>query len=352
MKINSNIQAMITNNILKRNEDALSASSERASSGYKINSAKDNPAGMAITNKMNAQIRSLDKATQNSKNAINVISTAEGALSEIQAMVQRLNELAIKSSNGTNTTADRAAIQKEVDALKEGITSIVSESEYNTQGLLSGEQALRGYTSNENVKVGMYDTNFPEGKYEGISIDASMNITGFDDCTSKVDGNVITITNKEGGELKLEVDKDKLPISDFSIDLKGTGGMNIQTGSAEGQEVQIVIPKVSLATMGIENLRMDTIENSQRAMEKMPDVLKYISSIRSQLGAYQNRLESTVSNLEVSTENLTEAYSTIKDVDMAEEMVEYTRLQVLVQAGTSMLTQANEEPQQALQLLQ
>ena len=354
MKINSNIQAMITNNVLARNEKQLSAASEKLSSGYRINSAKDNPAGMAITNKMNSTIKSLGKATQNSKNAKNVIATAEGALSEIQNMVQRMNELAVKASNGTNTTADREAIQKEVDALKEEIKRIAGETEYNTQSLLNGEKGLRGYSDNENVEVTLYNNEFPIGTHT-ISIaenSGKIEVTGFAGMDYEVEGDVITVSNKMGGELKLKYDPTALPLNNVELNLMGTGGMHIQVGTKEGQEIQIVIPDISLENMGINTMDMSTEESAREAMEQLKGALAFISSVRSQLGAYENRLETTISNLDVSSENLTESYSTIKDVDMADEMVEYTKLQVLVQAGTSMLTQANEQPQQALQLLQ
>lgn len=358
MKINSNIQAMITNNVLSRNEHALSASSEKLSSGYRINSAKDNPAGMAITNRMNSQIRSLGKATQNSKNAKSVIATAEGALSEIQNMIQRMNELAVKASNGTNTTADRAAIQKEVDALKKEIERVAGETEYNTQSLLNGEQGLRGYSSVKEVNVTLYNDLFPAGgdpQHIKISDDGGkIKIEGFTglDYDYTVEDDVITVKTKTGGELKLSYDTTAaLPI-EADLNLLGTGGMHIQVGSAEGQEIQIIIPAISLENMGITTLDMSTEESAQKAMDQLKGALAFVSAVRSQLGAYENRLESTISNLDVSSENLTGSYSTIKDVDMAEEMVEYTKLQVLVQAGTSMLTQANEQPQQALQLLQ
>ncbi len=355
MKINSNIQAMITNNVLSRNESALSAASEKLSSGYRINSAKDNPAGMAITNRMNSGLKSLNKATQNSKNAKNVIATAEGALSEIQDMVQRMSELAVKASNGTNTTADRAAIQKEVDALKDEIKRVAGETEYNTQSLLNGEQSLRGYTDNEKVNVTLYNSSFPADQYN-ITIDkdseGKIQVSGFAGMDVKEEDGVVTVTNRMGGELKFSFDTEAaLPIS-TELNLMGSGGMHIQVGSKEGQEIQIVIPEISLENMGINAMDMSTEESAQKAMEQLKGALSFVSSVRSQLGAYENRLESTISNLDVSTENLTESYSTIKDTDMAEEMVEYTKLQVLVQAGTSMLTQANEQPQQALQLLQ
>ncbi len=135
-------------------------------------------------------------------------------------------------------------------------------------------------------------------------------------------------------------------------EIHGIGGMKIQVGSSEGQEIQLVIPKISLKNMGIEKLDCSTIEGAKEGMDMISKALGFVSSVRSTLGAYQNRLEATVSSLDISIENLNNSYSTIKDVDMGDEMVEYTKLQVLVQAGTSMLTQANEQPQQALQLLQ
>ena len=128
--------------------------------------------------------------------------------------------------------------------------------------------------------------------------------------------------------------------------------MKIQVGASEGQEITIAIPKISLMNMGLEKIDVRTPEGARRAMDQTKQALSFTSSIRARLGAYENRFEKVISNLDVSTENLTKSYSTIKDVDMAEEMVEYTTLQVLVQAGTSMLSQANEQPQQALQLLQ
>nr|MCR5735121.1 flagellin [Lachnospiraceae bacterium] len=136
------------------------------------------------------------------------------------------------------------------------------------------------------------------------------------------------------------------------LDLSGVGGMKIQVGSAEGQEIHVVIPKISLDSTGLAGIDVMTEEGAKHALDQTKSALSFISSVRSKLGAYQNRFENTISNLDVATENLTRSYSTIKDTDMAEEMVDYTTLQVLVQAGTSMLSQANEQPQQALQLLQ
>ncbi len=363
MKINSNIQAMITNNILRKNEDLLSKSSEKMSSGYRINSAKDNPAGMAITNKMNAQIKSLNKANQNASNAVNVIETAEGALAEIQKMIQRMNELAVKSASGTNVTADREAIQNEVDQLCAEIERVASDTEYNTQSLLGGQQELKGYSDNADVSVRFYNSSFKTGSYSieyGINVDGEVEVVSSTfplTATIVTENGSTTVKMADGGELIVDYDEEAVQTAapgsvSANLDIGGIGGMKIQVGTAEGQEIRVVIPKISLKNMGIENINMQTEEGALTAIDQITEALSYISGVRSQLGAYQNRFESTISNLDVSSENLTNSYSTIKDVDMADEMVEYTKLQVLTQAGTTMLAQANERPQQALQLLQ
>ena len=357
MKINSNLQAQVANSVLKANESKYSKSTEKLSSGYKINHAEDAPAAMAITNRMHAQIASLKKSTQNSSNGISVIQTAEGALSEVQDMVQRISELTVKAANGTMTSNDRAAIQKEIDQLSEEIERIASDTEYNTQNLLGGEQALKGYSSTSAVSVINYDYDFPQGDYS-VTIDADGKATLKDSDGKEVvlksntvdtEAKTTTLTMADGSSLKLEYSS--VPTT-ADLELHGVGGMKIQVGSSEGQEVTLVIPKISLKNMGIDKLDCSTEEGAKAALDMTDDALDFISSVRSSLGAYQNRLESTVDSLNISVENLTNSYSTIKDVDMADEMVEYTTLQVLVQAGTSMLTQANEQPQQALQLLQ
>ena len=169
MKINSNIQAQITNSVLKANEARYAASTEKMSSGYKLNHASDSPAGMAITNKMNAQIRSLNKARDNAKNAANVVQTADGALNEVTEMLQRMNQLSIKAANGTMSDSDRDAVQEEIDALIKEINRVAADTEYNTQNLLGGEQAMKGYNVTETdstMKVMYYDGDFPAGKYQ------------------------------------------------------------------------------------------------------------------------------------------------------------------------------------------
>ncbi len=374
MKVNSNIQAMFAQSILSANEEKMAKSTQKMSSGYKLNRAMDNPAGMAITNRMRAQLSSLERATKNSKNAINAIQTAEGALSEIESMLQRMNELSIQGSNGTMSSSDRLAIQEEVDQLVSEINRISKNTTYNSQNLLDGTQDLKAFSRpSKNISVRNYNELMDVGKYEisvgagglvtsltkdGATIDiAAQEVVEFVDKDGKTTGYSTKIHTANGAELTFETKGDS-GATNVELDITGYGGMKIQVGAEEGQEIQVVIPEVSLRTLnfvdldGNRTLDLRTEEGATKAISQIASAIDYVSAARSKLGAYQNRIENTVTNLDVTTENLTESYSTIKDIDMAEGMVEYTTLQVLIQAGTSMVAQANEQPQQALQLLQ
>ena len=374
MKVNSNIQAMFAQSILSANEEKMAKSTQKMSSGYKLNRAMDNPAGMAITNRMRAQLSSLERATKNSKNAINAIQTAEGALSEIESMLQRMNELSIQGSNGTMSSSDRLAIQEEVDQLVSEINRISKNTTYNSQNLLDGTQDLKAFSRpSKNISVRNYNELMDVGKYkisvgagglvtsltkDGATIDiAAQEVVEFVDKDGNTTGYSTKIHTANGAELTFET-KGDLGATNVELDITGYGGMKIQVGAEEGQEIQVVIPEVSLRTLnfvdldGNRTLDLRTEEGATKAISQIASAIDYVSAARSKLGAYQNRIENTVTNLDVTTENLTESYSTIKDIDMAEGMVEYTTLQVLIQAGTSMVAQANEQPQQALQLLQ
>lgn len=374
MKVNSNIQAMFAQSILSANEEKMAKSTQKMSSGYKLNRAMDNPAGMAITNRMRAQLSSLERATKNSKNAINAIQTAEGALSEIESMLQRMNELSIQGSNGTMSSSDRLAIQEEVDQLVSEINRISKNTTYNSQNLLDGTQDLKAFSGlSKDISIRNYNELMDVGKYkisvgpdglvtsltkDGATIDiAAQEVVEFVDKDGNTTGYSTKIHTANGAELTFETKGDS-GATNVELDITGYGGMKIQVGAEEGQEIQVVIPEVSLRTLnfvdldGNRTLDLRTEEGATKAISQIASAIDYVSAARSKLGAYQNRIENTVTNLDVTTENLTESYSTIKDIDMAEGMVEYTTLQVLIQAGTSMVAQANEQPQQALQLLQ
>lgn len=367
MKINSNTTAYITGNYLFKSENALQKSMQKLSSGYRINGAQDNPAGYAISSYMRAQIDAIAKANSNANNGISVIETAEGAVAEMQEMIQRMNELAVQASNGTMTTIDRTAAQSEIDALTEEIERLASETEFNTMTLLDGSFDNKGYVTNttdarvqsysDDTKVGQYQFTITRTSQSDFSIPtAELNQLAPNAKISSDETGSIVIEANDGTELRLWVDPDRIIAGGASmtvnVDLTGIGAMRLQVGANEGQVIKLSIPDVSLENMNIKDIDCTTVEGAREAITKMDNALDYANSVRSKLGAYQNRLEHAISSLDITSENLTGSYSRIIDTDMAEEMTEYTKLQVLQQAGTAMLAQANEYPRQALQLLQ
>lgn len=387
MRINYNVSAMISNNALSNADNLLAKSLERLSSGLKINRAKDNPAGLAMARRMNAQIEGVGIANQNAGDGISVLETADGALTEVSEMLQRMNELAVKAANGTMSDSDRATIQDEIDQLKEEVTRISKNTEFNGQKLLNGEFAFKGYTNNIGIKVNSYTQYVPFKTYniESITLekeivdgeetgeylltDITLGADFPDGVTATCENNMLTLEGKDNFEIKLDLDQLDLgkdaagnsitsvtypsgTLEALSIDCTGIGPMRLQIGSNEGQIVAINIPDMSLRNYGIENLDVTTGENADAAVPMIEGAIQFLTKVRGQLGAYQNRLESTINSLDITSVNMTAAYSRIMDVDMAEEMTTYTTNQVLTQAGTSMLAQANERPSQVLQLLQ
>ncbi|MBQ7954712.1 MAG: flagellin [Lachnospiraceae bacterium] len=367
MRINYNVSAMISNNALSNSDNLLSKSLQRLSSGLKINSAKDNPAGLAMSKRMNAQIEGISVATQNASDGVSIIETADGALSEIQSMVQRMNELTVKACHGVLTDADRETIQDEIRQLKEEVTRIADSTEFNSQKLLNGEFDLKSYTSQPDVKVDYVSDDVSIQKYTIDTISVNRNAEGELEATvstgagfpaqllvGEVKDNRFTISAEGGFEMTIDVSEMTVgkTYTDVEVDVTGIGAMRLQIGSNEGQILGVRIPEISLENMGIENIDVSTEAGANDALKRMPDANAYISRVRSRLGAYQNRLESSINSLDITSENMTAAYSRIMDVDMAEEMTNYTTYQVMTQAGTSMLAQANERPSQVLQLLQ
>jgi len=371
MRINYNVSAMLTNNALANNDNLLAQSLERLSSGLKINHGKDNPAGLAIAKRMNAQLKGLDMANQNASNGTSVIETADGALTEITEMIQRMNELCVQASNGTLQDADREVIQDEVAQLKDEITRISETTEFNSQPLLNGEFSAKGYTDAEGITVNDFSEQTPPlvytferltvaeetdefGNVRKIVADIELGENfpeGMED--PEVDDSFLTLKGKNGFELKLDLKKAEAGSYDgMKVDVTEIGPMRLQIGSNEGQILSMKIPAISLRNLGIDDIDVSTVNGANDALSRMSGALSFVSSVRGRLGAYENRLESTVNSLDITSENMTAAYSRIMDLDMAEEMTNYTTNQVLTQAGTSMLAQANERPSQVLQLLQ
>ncbi len=524
MRINHNIPALKANNQLAKTNNLLDNSLEKLSSGYRINSAADDSAGLAISEKMRTQIKGLDQASRNASDGISVIQTAEGALIEVESMLQRMRELSVQSANGTNTAEDRASIQTEIDQLNQEIKRISDTTEFNTMTLLDGNMDRKSFSSNNDVSlvslsdtvdIGQYNieitqdarqavligekTDFSEledgkiteelagtvninGETVTISVGDTMNdvfekirntcdqvdinvfatadqdidgagadTAGYDSILFDDDTYLAFVTNEYGSKQKVDVycdnadlckllgltiagaqargfdaqatcltadpsqfketatvsvDGDKVTVSDrndfkvvfkinpgtvgsvftdtlisdadsdpdtdsvvidatvtapaapapaeqkITVTVLDAGPMDLQIGANEGQTMSVRIPEVSPETLGIDKINVGTSDGAQAAISLLDTAINTVSSIRSKLGAYQNRLEHSISNLDTTSENMTESLSRIEDVDMAVEMANYTQKNVLAQAGTSMLAQANQRPQMILSLLQ
>ncbi len=609
MRINYNVSSIIARNALNNNDKRVAASTQRLSSGYKINSAADDAAGLAIARRMNSQIKSLKEANRSANDGLSALNTADGAMTEMHDILQRMNELAIQSANGTNADSDREMIQNEIDQLVNELDRIANTTQYNAQNLLDGSFAYKAYTNIDNTKVMSYtegvstgtyiigqlkyyhydemttqykteetkikdtdgkivnvsyssskvkvteseriDVNnednvlhdalitsssigeygssitqakpFPDGskvsvKDDKIVITAQGNFeikisvndrtplgdvttttvastapgsTGVESIEKKYDnknvagGTVVTTTSYSTvktyhniavkgpngkryniGELNFfnNTDSEGKPISgqeiysdfrgdngrglkdDFAeffkeknpqcaididsvnwndttgtfeimytatdgktgvktqhgpeqftlfedtndygavmttqkklddylhsekqitrteyvignndpndclkIDVTGMGPMEVQVGANEGQFMTLDIPALNAVNLGVDKLDLTSMESARLSIDVIGDAINELSSVRAKIGAYSNRLEHTITNLDTTEENITASYSRIMDVDMATEMTEYSTVQVLVQASTSMLAQANERPQQVLQLIQ
>lgn len=393
LKINYNVSAMIANNSLKLADNRLSDSLEKLSSGYKINHAKDNAAGLAIARRMNAQVRGLSIAEQDAKDGESVVEIADGALAEVHDMLQRMSELSIKASNGTMSDKDREIVQDEIAQLQEEITRIGETTEYNSQKLFDGTFDLKGYTDVTEIKVNYYSDEVNTGKYAisltNITFDENGDLltqtAAGDEATAtvirtdvnppketevKVTGDIdqLILKGENQFEIRLGISAnvtktedaagvvtytfDAANAANIEVDLTGIGAMTLQIGANEGQTIDLRIPQLSLLNLGINKTDVSTYEGAFSAIDETDKAIAYVSEMRSRLGAYQNRLQHTQTNLATSQENVTAAYSRIMDTDMAEEMTEYSNLQVVTQAATSVLAQANERPAQVLQLLQ
>ena len=376
MKINYNVSAVVANAALTVNEKKFNVSTERLSTGYKVNHAKENPSGIAIAKRMNAQLKGLSQSKDNASTAVSVVSTAEGALTEIQSMIQRMNELSVQAATGTKTDSDRESLQAEIKELKEEIERMKNDTEFNGKKLLNGDCDLKGYADAQGIKVSYYSDETPVANYKfslvnPIPLDQDGNVDLKDgsvtllqdgsenafpkDAKITYDGDKVTVTAANEFEITFKVDKNVTTTSQdgsISLDITGIGAMRVQIGANEGQVLAIRIPEVSLDTLGLSDIDISTQEGAQRAIELSKQANAYISSVRSRIGAYENRLEHTQSSLGVTEENVTSAFSRIMDTDMAEEMTEYANQQVLNQAGISVLTQANQRPAEVLQLLQ
>lgn len=507
MKINYNLSAYVANAHLLRNEDKLTQSLERLSSGYKLNHAADDPAGMAISQKMKTQIRGLERATQNSSDGISLISTAEGALNEVTSILQRMRELAVQAGNDTYGQEDLQSMQDEIEALKAEVDRISTDTEFNKKTILDGSLASRVYANtrdvslvevSEAVMVGDYtmtlvedaahavltaepadlsayeDANgqvqIPEGSMSinGVIIrfsgeeteeevytmirdaaeiaevnafvtdmdittdrtvaeiaanpdtegyttaadgyqfgdklvfvsrdagsteeikvsfstdhlaqffgmdaiqdevvlgkDAKIELTGdmfSDQATALSEGETVIISDRKGFNIKFDIAIGSMASTlaadptatgkEIQLEVTDIGNMDLQVGANQHQMISVDIPCMSAEALRVDDVDVTTVKGCDKSLAAIDAAIERVSSVRSRMGAAENRLNYTVDNLSESVLNLNAALSRIIDVDMATEMSTYTQMNVLTQAATSVLAQANDVPQQTLQLLQ
>lgn len=362
MIINHNIAALNTHRQLGNNNNAVQSSLEKLSSGLQINKAGDDAAGLAISEKMRGQIRGLEMASKNAQDGISLIQTAEGALTETHAILQRMNELAVQSSSDTNIDKnDREAMQEEMNALIEEIDAIAGRTEFNTQNLLGGEFTNKvfhiGANQGQNISVSIDamdaagiglngGTAIEVDSYtKGSALGADTvvaTMTGYA-AGDNADQSFDVVTDTAGDVAGIKADDGKYyAATDLTVDAAGA-----VTVTAGGTALDLTAKEAGVtlkADISNREAADATITTIQEATNK-------VSTQRSYLGAIQNRLEHTINNLGASSENLTAAESRIRDVDMAKEMMNFTKNNILTQAAQAMLAQANQQPQGVLQLL-
>ena len=396
MRIQNNIMAMNTHRMYSSNNAAVSRSAEKLSSGYRINRAGDDAAGLAISEKMRAQVRGLNMAAKNSQDAISLVQTSEGALQEVHSMLQRMNELSVQSATGTNADFDRTQISAEFDQLKGEIDQIADTTNFNNMKLLDGSLAQTARTSfNATSKTATIDftfANLTEGA--GITVSDGTNTINFrvnltDDAATpfKADAQNVEVTGLSKSSTKEAINNEFFAKINAAFGASGTtaftvtqtknattgensitlvtgatdptattvsmfeGGLKIQVGAEEGNQLNVAIDSMSSKSLGLEGVSISSQANAGNAITKTRDAINRVSEQRAAMGAMQNRMEHKISNLDNTAENLQAAESRIRDVDIAKEMTSYTKNNILSQAATAMLAQANAAPQSVLNLL-
>ena len=401
MRINTNLNAMTALNSATKNTALAGSSMEKLSSGLKINKAADNATGLAISEKMRSQIRGLDQASQNTQDGISVVQTAEGAVEEVGNIVQRMRELAVQGANETNTGSDRKKISEELTQLHEEIDRIAESTQFNGKDLLNGNATVRTETKAKlteeagksgDVKV---DSGFDfEGlglkngnliiktvanketiEINGNELPAGYVLTLSEDMDDKGgnnpkinNGTIVTITDTNGKKLSFEVKQDiEKGSTDKLLNLAGEDrqisgkeiSLQVGANNSDSQTLKVKIENVSTSSLG---LSKDTITQigkegtigtiaANEMINSLDNALERVNTSRANLGAMQNRLETTASNLTTSNENLTAAESRIRDVDVADEMMNLSKLNLINQAAQAMMSQAKSQPEGVMQLL-
>ena len=447
MVVQHNMQAANANRMLNVTTSAQSKSTEKLSSGYRINRAADDAAGLTISEKMRKQIKGLDRASTNAEDGVSAVQTAEGALTEVHSMLQRMNELATQSANGTNSNTDRKAIQDEIDQLTTEIDRVSETTKFNETYLLKGDGAEKAHNVNahdagldgvtltdkgdevevtlktlnagdkisiagknytigattdeakelyKNAKVGekvtvggtTYEiaaaTNADKGQISITDLDGKIDkgttveygnkkvhvvdkTTGIDDNDSSIitaakayeleTAEIVkasSIGTDTAAKTKAGATPDKFTLTKGKVNYNDALSFNLHVGADADMtnKITVNIDSMNSAGLGVKGIKADTEQDATYAIDAIADAISTVSSQRSALGAVQNRLEHTINNLDNVVENTTSAESRIRDTDMAEEMVNYSKNNILAQAGQSMLAQANQSNQGVLSLLQ
>ncbi|MGX4600751.1 flagellar hook-associated protein FlgL [Faecalimicrobium sp. JNUCC 81] len=393
MRINTNMNAMIALNQMGKNVGLSGKSMNKLSSGERINKAGDDAAGLAISEKMRSQLRGLEQASRNTQDGISVVQTAEGAMEEVGNIAQRMRELSVQSANETNTAEDRSKITEELSQLHDEINRIADSTEFNKKNLLNGTDSI-GKTIDVKMEAGMADKYSVEGikelglkgdvklttaagtggkskitlkvgatdtfELDSVGADATGKIKA-GDYTLKKTGSTETIKITIKADMTAASTDEKLAVS-AEGDIKGQS-INLQVGAntTDSQKLNVKVQNVNTESLGlgadkkaIEKMNKEGNDGTvaARAMiDSLDKALETINTSRANLGATQNRLETAQSNLSTSSENLTAAESRIRDVDVAKEMMNLSKLNLLTQASQAMMAQAKSQPEGVMQLL-
>lgn len=410
--INHNLSAMNAQRQMGVNSSNTSKAIEKLSSGLRINRAGDDAAGLSISEKMRGQIRGLNQASKNSQDGVSLIQTAEGALTETHSIIQRMRELAVQASNGTNQDEDRAQITKEFEQLQSEITRIASDTEFNKQKLINGDL-------NDVAKTGITAASVSTAKGSAFDLDVSvaqLKISISERTTLSVDAKNVSLSDKNDalstkqktldtlqakydkgglpassmgdvaasiGELQTSIAEFKVSITEYKVSIQQLGvsisqmndtiqtkldnkkavldevmdqdsGIVFQVGANQDQTIGLAIGDMRAEALGIDKttINVNDSASAKAAITRLDVAITRVSDQRATLGAVQNRLEHTIASTDNTSENLQAAESRIRDVDMANEMMNYTKNNILSQAAQSMLAQANSAPNNVLQLLQ
>ena len=397
--INTNINSLTAQRNLNASQGSLSTSMQRLSSGLRVNSAKDDAAGLAIAERMSTQVRGLNVAARNANDGISLAQVAEGALGKLGDMLQRMRELAVQSANATNSADDRKALQSEVGQLRDEINRVAKQTSFNGTKLLDGTFSAAtfqiGANSGESITVAALTNASASG--------LSKVVYGSDVSTAVTSGEITTLTAITDGSLAITVDGTAYTLGDIAVArtaqerlgqvVEGINRMTSETGvtaylkpsatapdtytiefrssktDTDGSAVAVTATAFSVATtgfdaadldianddstsvVGIDAITVETVEDAWLSIKQIDDALDQINSSRATLGAVQSRFENAVSNIMIQSENTAAARGRIMDADFAAETANLSRAQILQQAGTAMVAQANQLPQQVLQLL-